>query len=1311
MKRRLSIITMGVMALFIMLSVPVSAQKLQEKKTADVKQVESTFQRGNFKKSADNGKMRSKAIAQNAVKPSKYSNLLKAAKRMNPMAPFGRPFRIAKADGDVLVPPFTETWDGTYNSMYSIIDANQDTKTWVLGSTYAYCQYNTANAADDWLVSPALQLEGGKQYDFEAAIYCALASYPERVEILFGTGEDPTTYTNYILEATDITKPVSAEDAQPITGKVVPAADGVYHIAFHGISDADMYQLRIHSWSLTPPANTEVPSPVSDLQVAPAANGALNAVVAFTAPTTTVGGAALESLTKIEILCNGTVAETIENPIPGSLQSVTVPVPESGSYKFDVIPYNAEGAGAAVSATVFIGLVPTAVSDLQVTPAADGALTAVVSFTAPTTTLGDIPLDTISKIEILCDSVLAETIYNPVPGSSQSVTVTVPENGTYKFDVIPYAADGAGPAASASSYIGKDAPSYVVNIEGVDNKNGTATFTWAPYTEETGVHGLPLDLSTLKYNVYSTKENEDGGIEIGDLLQTVTDTVATIDCPNWNTGDFDFFYAVVVPVVSDVEGEENYGAIVIGAPEELPFFESTTTEGEDISINHDWWISSIAGSSNWGLTETSADDEGGGFAYQAASFGQDYAAALNTNKITLAGAEKPVLKFNYALQTGYFGGYADLYVAIELQDGTGYNFVLTASTDNEGFQESTWYEGVVDLSEFANEEYVIVSFIGASNDYGGTVYLDNINITDMAGIDDLSVELYAPSSVNAGSTLQAFALVENLGAEDVEAGAYSVNFYVNGELYKTITETDAMEALTGYAIYSVEYPVTLFDKEGVTIKTEVVYENDTDVENNADEGEIAVLVSNLPTVTDLSGVEEGGDVSLTWSAPEGGAELVTETFEEGNGGFTAIDADGDGFNWEYIQSERYKAQSGIGLWISASYDNDSGSALTPDEWLITPKALLDGTFSFYACGQDPDWADEHFAVFVSTTGNNPEDFTQVSEEYVATGDMTQYSVDLSGYNGAEGYIAIRHFNSTDMYVLNIDDVTFTRVLPGVTGYNVYRDGELIATVENTEYVDEGVADGEHAYFVSVLYEGSQESDLSNEFDITIGSWLPGDVNHDGEVDVNDVMAVVSHILGNEPTKFYATEANLNGDEEIDVNDVMAIVNIILNGGNTPAAAIMAKDKLVMTSNANGYNINLKASEVYTGCRMTIQLPEGCTLLDAKAANGVTVTANSLGDGVYRLVAFSQECKDINGEDALISLSVNGNCNDNASISEIYFTNPSFDLISFAPVENVTGIDELKAQTENAPAYNLQGVKAENLTRGVYVRDGKKFVVK
>ena len=45
----------------------------------------------------------------------------------------------------------------------------------------------------------------------------------------------------------------------------------------------------------------------------------------------------------------------------------------------------------------------------------------------------------------------------------------------------------------------------------------------------------------------------------------------------------------------------------------------------------------------------------------------------------------------------------------------------------------------------------------------------------------------------------------------------------------------------------------------------------------------------------------------------------------------------------------------------------------------------------------------------------------VSPEYVTTGEYEEYTADLSDYTGQEGYVAVRHFNITDKYWLNLDD--------------------------------------------------------------------------------------------------------------------------------------------------------------------------------------------------------------------------------------------------------------------------------------------------
>ena len=120
-------------------------------------------------------------------------------------------------------------------------------------------------------------------------------------------------------------------------------------------------------------------------------------------------------------------------------------------------------------------------------------------------------------------------------------------------------------------------------------------------------------------------------------------------------------------------------------------------------------------------------------------------------------------------------------------------------------------------------------------------------------------------------------------------------------------------------------------------------------------------------------------------------------------------------------------------------DETSGIALTPDNYLISPviTATSASKMSFWACAQDEKWPSEHFGVAVSTDGNT---FTTIAEWTIAgksgsagtrsTDRQTswkKYEVDLSSYAGKQLYVAIRHFNCTDMYMLLVDDIEFYQV--------------------------------------------------------------------------------------------------------------------------------------------------------------------------------------------------------------------------------------------------------------------------------------------
>ncbi len=117
---------------------------------------------------------------------------------------------------------------------------------------------------------------------------------------------------------------------------------------------------------------------------------------------------------------------------------------------------------------------------------------------------------------------------------------------------------------------------------------------------------------------------------------------------------------------------------------------------------------------------------------------------------------------------------------------------------------------------------------------------------------------------------------------------------------------------------------------------------------------------------------------------------------------------------------------GDGCMYSASYINNVGS-LRPDNWLVSPQLTLGGTMKVWLKGQDEDEFREHFAIYLSTTGdfldaggNLLSTVDTLVRETETTNQYQEYTADLSAYNG-KGYIAIRHFNCQDEFYLVVDD--------------------------------------------------------------------------------------------------------------------------------------------------------------------------------------------------------------------------------------------------------------------------------------------------
>lgn len=146
-------------------------------------------------------------------------------------------------------------------------------------------------------------------------------------------------------------------------------------------------------------------------------------------------------------------------------------------------------------------------------------------------------------------------------------------------------------------------------------------------------------------------------------------------------------------------------------------------------------------------------------------------------------------------------------------------------------------------------------------------------------------------------------------------------------------------------------------------------------------------------------------------------------------GWVILDVDNDGHIWYGL----YSTTATNGYIASRSYLNPN--PLTPDNWIITPAIDLttvaagDDIYLGYVVRPSANtnqYKTEHYGIFISTTGTDPADFTEVfSETLLETmlnSEWYDREVDLTSYLGETIHIAFRHWQSTDKDRIHIDEI-------------------------------------------------------------------------------------------------------------------------------------------------------------------------------------------------------------------------------------------------------------------------------------------------
>lgn len=189
--------------------------------------------------------------------------------------------------------------------------------------------------------------------------------------------------------------------------------------------------------------------------------------------------------------------------------------------------------------------------------------------------------------------------------------------------------------------------------------------------------------------------------------------------------------------------------------------------------------------------------------------------------------------------------------------------------------------------------------------------------------------------------------------------------------------------------------------------------------------------------------------------PDTNTYVFKEDFEGSIDSWTLIDADGDGYNW--AQSLTLHAHAGDGVLFSQSYNNSAGP-LHPDNYAFTPAITLtaDNYLSFWVTAQDQNYKQEHYAVYImeeAPTAENVASATKLLENTYPQGDPVETGD--SGYQhfviavpeafaGKTVYIGFRHFDCSDWFYFNLDDVAVIEGAPASAGTSAYARSKGVA---------------------------------------------------------------------------------------------------------------------------------------------------------------------------------------------------------------------------------------------------------------------------
>lgn len=176
-----------------------------------------------------------------------------------------------------------------------------------------------------------------------------------------------------------------------------------------------------------------------------------------------------------------------------------------------------------------------------------------------------------------------------------------------------------------------------------------------------------------------------------------------------------------------------------------------------------------------------------------------------------------------------------------------------------------------------------------------------------------------------------------------------------------------------------------------------------------------------------------------------------------------------------------------------------------DKWLISPQIHIRDSYSLKVWGKAYPVYPETIQFLISVSGTDPEEFSVIDEVVMPYDQWTEYSIDLSEYDGQDAYLAVRCVTN-DGFVAQIDkfsvapaDMIVSENIGNVKSYDVSLDGTAHGNTAETSYVFESISNESHVVGIKANYV----TGTSEEETYVISSF----------VGVDDMKAVISKVVG------------------------------------------------------------------------------------------------------------------------------------------------------------------------------------------------------